>query len=92
MAKEAFARHGGNASLDDNANQVDVGSGTLYRDSPTSEELLQVLYRTQLEKLAAAEHKFSQTMAPSDAMRASCFCLLWVGSLNAVKVWSIDKN
>ena len=70
VAKEAFARHGANTSLDDIAKQVGVGPGTLYRHFPTREELLQSVYRAELEKLAEAEQKFSQTMAPTDALRA----------------------
>ena len=59
VAKEAFARHGANTSLDDIAKQVGVGPGTLYRHFPTREELLQAVYRAELEKLAEAEQKFS---------------------------------
>jgi AcrR family transcriptional regulator len=70
VAKEAFARHGANASLDDIAKQVGVGPGTLYRHFPTREKLLQAVYRAELEKLAEAEQKFTQTMAPTDALRA----------------------
>ena len=40
-AKEAFARDGANASLDEIAKQVGVGPGTLYRHFPTREALLQ---------------------------------------------------
>jgi AcrR family transcriptional regulator len=81
VAKEAFARHGANASLDDIAKQVGVGPGTLYRHFPTREELLQAIYRAELEKLAAAEQKFSQTMAPTDALRA--WLLLFVDAIAA---------
>jgi len=73
VAKEAFARHGANASLDEIARQVGVGPGTLYRHFPTRAELLQAVYRAELEKLAAAGQKFSQTMAPTDALRAWLF-------------------
>jgi AcrR family transcriptional regulator len=81
VAKEAFARHGANASLDDIAKQVGVGPGTLYRHFPTREELLQAVYRAELEKLAEAEQKFSQTMAPTDALRA--WLLLFVDAIAA---------
>jgi AcrR family transcriptional regulator len=49
VAKEAFARNGANASLDDIAKQVGVGPGTLYRHFPTREVLLQAVYRAELE-------------------------------------------
>lgn len=73
VAKEAFALDGANASLDDIAKQAGVGPGTLYRHFPTREELLREVYRAELEKLAAAEQKLSQTMAPTDALRAWLF-------------------
>src|ERR1700745_3496117 len=81
VAKEAFARHGANTSLDDIATQVGVGPGTLYRHFPTREQLLQAVYRAELEKLAEAEQKFSQTMAPTDALRA--WLLLFVDAIAA---------
>ena len=81
VAKEAFARHGANASLDDIAKQAGVGPGTLYRHFPTREELLQAVYRAELEKLAEAEQKFSQTMAPTDALRA--WLVLFVDAIAA---------
>ena len=81
MAKRAFSRHGANASLDDIAKQVGVGPGTLYRHFPTREELLQAVYRAELEKLAEAGQKFSETMAPTDALRA--WLLLFVDAIAA---------
>ncbi|MFY9803661.1 MAG: TetR/AcrR family transcriptional regulator [Candidatus Acidiferrales bacterium] len=81
VAKEAFARHGANASLDEIARQVGVGPGTLYRHFPTREELLQAVYRAELEKLAEAAQKFSQTMGPTDALRA--WLLLFVDTIAA---------
>jgi AcrR family transcriptional regulator len=81
VAKQAFARHGANASLDDIAKQVGVGPGTLYRHFPTREELLQAVYRAELEKLAEAGQKLSQTMAPTDALRA--WLLLFVDAIAA---------
>jgi AcrR family transcriptional regulator len=81
VAKEAFARHGANTSLDDIAKQVGVGPGTLYRHFPRREELLQAVYQTELEKLAAAEQKLAQTMAPADALRA--WLLLFVDAIAA---------
>src|SRR5277367_246549 len=79
VAMEAFARHGANTSLDEIAKQVGVGPGTLYRHFPTREELLQAVYRAELEKLAAAEQKLSRTMAPTEALRA--WLLLFVDAI-----------
>jgi AcrR family transcriptional regulator len=70
VAKEAFTRFGANTSLDEIAKQAGVGAGTLYRHFPTREELLESVYRTEVEKLAAAERTFSGTLPPVDALRA----------------------
>jgi AcrR family transcriptional regulator len=70
VAKEAFSQSGANASLDDIAKQAGVGAGTLYRHFPTREDLLEAVYRTEVEKLAAAERKFSETLPPVEALRA----------------------
>jgi len=72
-AKEAFSRSGANTSLDDIARQAGVGAGTLYRHFPTRENLLEAVYRTEVEKLAAAERKFSETLPPVEALRAWMF-------------------
>ncbi|MFZ0520905.1 MAG: TetR/AcrR family transcriptional regulator [Candidatus Acidiferrales bacterium] len=69
-AKEAFARSGASASLDDIAKQAGVGAGTLYRHFPARDALLEAVYRTEVERLAAAERKFAQTMPPVEALRA----------------------
>jgi AcrR family transcriptional regulator len=70
VAKQAFTRYGANASLDDVAKEAGVGAGTLYRHFPTRDALIEAVYRTEVEKLAAAEPKFAETMAPIDALRA----------------------
>ena len=79
VAKEAFTRFGADASLDDIAKQAGVGPGTLYRHFPAREELLQAVYRSELEKLAAAEQKFALTMPPIEALRA--WLLLFVDGI-----------
>jgi AcrR family transcriptional regulator len=70
VAKEAFTRSGANASLDDIAKEAGVGPGTLYRHFPTRGELLEAVYRTEMEKLAAAEQKFAEELPPIEALRA----------------------
>src|ERR1700761_6544328 len=69
-AKKAFTRSTGDINLDDVAKQAGVGAGTLYRHFPTREALLEAVYRTEVEKLAAAEREFSRTMPPIEALRA----------------------
>src|SRR5215467_9822582 len=84
VAKEAFARSGANASLDDIAKQARVGAGTLYRHFPTRDALLEAVYRTEVEKLAAAERKFAETMPPLEALRA--WMLLFVDHIAAKQI------
>jgi AcrR family transcriptional regulator len=70
VAKRAFAQSGAEVSLDDIARQVGVGPGTLYRHFPTREALLEAVYRTEVDRLAAAEQEFSKTKSPLDALQA----------------------
>jgi AcrR family transcriptional regulator len=81
VAKEAFTVSGADASLDDIAKEAGVGAGTLYRHFPTRAALLEAVYRTEVEKLAAAERKFAETMSPVEAMRA--WMLLFVDYIEA---------
>ena len=70
VAKEAFRRSGSNARLDDIAREAGVGAGTLYRHFPTRDALIEAVYRTEVEKLAAAEQRFAETRSPVEALRA----------------------
>jgi AcrR family transcriptional regulator len=84
VAKQAFTKSGANASLDDIAKQSGVGAGTLYRHFPTRDALLEAVYRTEVEKLAAAEKKFAATMPPMDALRA--WMLLFIDYIATKKI------
>jgi AcrR family transcriptional regulator len=70
VAKEAFTRSGEDTSLDDIAKESGVGAGTLYRHFPTRDALIEAVYRTEVERLAAAEKKFSEILSPIEALRA----------------------
>ena len=84
VAKEAFTRTGANLNLDEVARQAGVGPGTLYRHFPTRDALLEAVYRTEVEKLAAAEGEFARTMLPVDALRA--WMLLFVDYIAAKQI------
>jgi AcrR family transcriptional regulator len=84
VAKEAFTRSGADASLDDIAKQAGVGAGTLYRHFPTRDALIEAVYRSEVEKLAAAERKFTETMPPIDALRT--WMLLFVDHIAAKQI------
>jgi AcrR family transcriptional regulator len=81
VAKRAFTRYGANASLDDIAKEAGVGAGTLYRHFPSRDVLIEAVYRTEVEKLAAAQRKFAETMPPVEALRA--WMLLFVDYIAA---------
>jgi AcrR family transcriptional regulator len=53
----------------------------LYRNFRTREELLEAVYRTDMEKLASAEQKFAEELPPVEALRA--WLLLFVDYIAA---------
>jgi len=81
VAKGAFTRHGASTSLDDIAKQAGVGAGTLYRHFPTRDALIEAVYRSEVEKLAAAARGFAAVMLPIEALRA--WLLLFVDYIAA---------
>jgi len=81
VARDAFTRHGADATLDDIAKQAQVGPGTLYRHFPTRDSLIEAVYHSEVEKLAAAERKLSATLPPLPALRA--WMLLFVDYIAA---------
>src|SRR5277367_3618173 len=84
VAKDAFTQFGAEASLDDIAKQAGVGAGTLYRHFPSREALIEAVYRTEVEKLAAAERNFADTMPPIEALRA--WMMLFVDYIATKKI------
>ncbi len=81
VAKGAFTRYGADASLDEIAKQAGVGAGTLYRHFPTRDALIEAVYHSEVEKLAAAAGKFAAAMPPMEALRA--WMLLFVDYIAA---------
>jgi AcrR family transcriptional regulator len=61
-----------------------VGAGTLYRHFPSREALIEAVYRTEVERLAAAERNFAETMPPIEALRA--WMLLFVDYIATKKI------
>ena len=84
VAKQEFTRSGASASLDDIAKQAGVGPGTLYRHFPTRDELIEAVYRSEVEKLAAAEGEFAQRLPALEALRA--WMLLFVDYIATKKI------
>jgi AcrR family transcriptional regulator len=84
VAKEVFTRDGAAASLDDIARRSGIGNATLYRHFPTRDDLIEAVYRNEVEKLAAAEERFAAIMPPLEALRA--WMLLLIEHFSAKKL------
>ena len=83
-AKDAFTRDGATASLDDIARRSGVGNATLYRHFPTRDDLIEAVYRNEVERLAAAEQRFATTMLPIEALRT--WMLLFIDHVSQKKL------
>jgi AcrR family transcriptional regulator len=70
VAKQVFTRRGADASMGEIARRSKIGPGTLYRHFATRDDLLATVYITEVEKLAAAQTKFSAKLPPIEALRA----------------------
>lgn len=67
-AREVFAREGSDASMEAIALQAGVGAGTLYRHFPRRIDLVQAVYRNDVEELLLAAEKAVANYAPWDAL------------------------
>jgi AcrR family transcriptional regulator len=67
--RAAFAQDGSAASLEDIARRAGVGIGTLYRNFPTRDDLIETLYIREVEALAQAADEVS-ALDPWDALAA----------------------
>ena len=65
-AREAFATHGTDASLEDIARHANVGIGTLYRNFPTRQDLLEAVYAGEVQELCLGAQAVSE-LEPWDA-------------------------
>jgi AcrR family transcriptional regulator len=68
-AREAFAERGSSTSLEEIARRADVGIGTLYRNFPNRQALLEAVYVDEVESLCRSAAEF-EDLAPWDAFRA----------------------
>jgi len=88
-ARTAFTEEGGSASLEEIARRADVGIGTLYRNFPSRQDLLEAVYVEEVEAvcqtaadlmgeppwegLVAWLHRFLAYMATKQALAAELF-------------------
>src|SRR5262249_32941449 len=70
VAREAFAEHGVEASLDDIARRAAVGPGRLYRHFPSREALLAVVYQGDVQAMAAQADELAERYPPGEALFA----------------------
>ncbi|MBW9114031.1 TetR/AcrR family transcriptional regulator [Rhizobium cauense] len=68
VAAAAFSETGVETSLEDIARRAGVGIGTLYRHFPSREHLVEVVYRRELESLAAAARELAASHPPDVAL------------------------
>lgn len=59
-ARNVFAELGVDAPLDEVSKRAGVGAGTLYRHFPTRQNLIEAVYRTDVEDLTAKAHEFAK--------------------------------
>lgn len=67
-AREVFARQGSDASMVAIAHQAGVGAGTLYRHFPHRIDLVEAVYRIDVEELLLAAQEAVATHEPWDAL------------------------
>jgi AcrR family transcriptional regulator len=67
-ARDAFALHGAEASLDDIAKRAGVGPGTLYRHFPSRGKLAEAVYRDGVRTLCDTGEMLLETEPPGDAL------------------------
>jgi AcrR family transcriptional regulator len=67
-AKAAFAEVGPEVSLDEIARRAGVGIGTLYRHFPTRDAIVEAVYRREVQQLADAATRLSDTLSPGEAL------------------------
>lgn len=76
VARQAFTRYGAEARLDQIARGAGIGPGTLYRHFPSRDNLIEAVYRSEVEKLTAAGRRFTEAMPPLEALRAWMFLFI----------------
>ncbi|WP_433239898.1 TetR/AcrR family transcriptional regulator [Streptosporangium sp. CA-135522] len=67
-ARDAFAGHGTEASLEDIARSAEVGIGTLYRHFPTRRALLEAVLHDSMVTLNARAHDLLDSPSPEEAL------------------------
>src|SRR5271165_6327245 len=68
-AREAFAERGASTSLEEIARRAEVGIGTLYRNFPNRQALVEAVYVDEVDAVCRSASEFDQ-LEPFEALRA----------------------
>ncbi len=69
-AREVFTQEGGGASMEAIARRAGVGVGTLYRHFPTRIDVVEAVYRTDVDNLVHSAEQVSAELEPWPAVVA----------------------
>jgi len=69
-AREVFTREGGSASMEAIAREAGVGVGTLYRHFPTRLDVVEAVYRTDVDTLTETAARVAEELEPWPAVVA----------------------
>ncbi len=69
-AREVFAQEGGGASMEAIARQAGVGVGTLYRHFPNRIDIVEAVYRGDVDRLVQTSEQVSLDLEPWEALVA----------------------
>ena len=69
-AREVFAREGGGASMEAVAREAGVGVGTLYRHFPKRIDLVEAVYRTDVDRVVETAERAASELEPWAAVDA----------------------
>ena len=69
-AREAFAEHGTDTSLEEIARRAGVGIGTLYRRFPNRTALLEAVYVDEIQSVCDRAYGYADKLGPYDALAA----------------------
>jgi AcrR family transcriptional regulator len=69
-AREAFAEHGTDTSLEEIARRAGVGIGTLYRRFPNRTALLEAVYVDEIQSVCDRAYGFAEKLEPFEALAA----------------------
>jgi AcrR family transcriptional regulator len=69
-ARQAFAEHGTDTSLEEIARRAGVGIGTLYRRFPSRTALLEAVYVDEIQSVCDRAYGFADRLEPFEALAA----------------------